>query len=112
MPEEAARVHIEACPPLVNEALAAMNCAGEIEAIAVTQGPGLIGCLLVGVETAKGLAWAHDKPPLMAVNHLAGHLHAIFPRASRGARIGFFWADRNLPRLSHRPVRPPSGRNQ
>src|SRR5437660_708350 len=87
VPEEAARVHIQACLPLVEEAFAAANCAwNQIEAIAVTQGPGLIGCLLVGVETAKALAWVHEKP-LIAVNHLAGHLHAIFLSTLAGAHL-------------------------
>jgi N6-L-threonylcarbamoyladenine synthase len=77
VPEEAARVHIQACMPLVEEALTVAGVSWEkIHAIAVTFGPGLIGCLLVGVETAKALAWARSKP-LIAANHLCGHLHAI-----------------------------------
>lgn len=77
VPEVAARMHIQACLPLVEEA---MDEAGadwdDIEAIAVTSGPGLIGCLLVGLETAKTLSWMHDKP-LIPVHHLAGHLYSI-----------------------------------
>ncbi len=78
VPEVAARRHIEVCLPLIEQA---MHDGGvgwdEIEAVGVTYGPGLIGCLLVGVETAKTLAWIHHKP-LVAVNHLGGHLYAPF----------------------------------
>lgn len=85
VPEEASRRHIEACLPMVQETLArTKNGWADIEAIAVTRGPGLIGCLLVGVETAKALAWGYGKP-LIGVHHLQGHLHAPFlcpdPRA-------------------------------
>ncbi|MCL5270345.1 MAG: tRNA (adenosine(37)-N6)-threonylcarbamoyltransferase complex transferase subunit TsaD, partial [bacterium] len=77
VPEVAARMHIQACLPLVDEAMAAAGAGwDQIEAVAVTRGPGLAGCLLVGIETAKALAWLHDKP-LVAVNHLAGHLYAL-----------------------------------
>jgi N6-L-threonylcarbamoyladenine synthase len=77
VPEVAARMHIQACLPLVEEAMAEAGIGWDgIERIAVTRGPGLIGCLLVGLETAKTLAWLHAKP-LAPVNHLAGHLHAI-----------------------------------
>ena len=51
--------------------------AGELDAIAVTQGPGLVGALLVGLSAAKALAYALDRP-LLAVNHLEGHMHAAF----------------------------------
>ncbi|MEN6626743.1 MAG: tRNA (adenosine(37)-N6)-threonylcarbamoyltransferase complex transferase subunit TsaD [Candidatus Sumerlaeia bacterium] len=85
VPEVAARMHIQACLPLVEEA---MNDAGagwdDIEAVAVTSGPGLIGCLLVGLETAKTLAWMRDKP-LVPVHHLAGHLYAIHLVPPKGA---------------------------
>src|SRR3954464_3770576 len=50
---------------------------GDLDGIAVTAGPGLVGALLVGVETAKSLAYALGKP-LVGVNHLAGHLAAVF----------------------------------
>src|SRR3954464_8178016 len=50
---------------------------GDLDGIAVTCGPGLVGALLVGVETAKALAYALDRP-LVGVNHLAGHLAAVF----------------------------------
>ncbi|HPK02177.1 MAG TPA: tRNA (adenosine(37)-N6)-threonylcarbamoyltransferase complex transferase subunit TsaD, partial [Candidatus Sumerlaeota bacterium] len=77
VPEVAARVHIQACLPLVERALSETATTWRnIEAVAVTYGPGLIGCLLVGIETAKTLAWVRGRP-LVAVNHLAGHLHAL-----------------------------------
>lgn len=77
VPEVAARMHIEACLPLVEQALAEAGADWDaIDAVAATQGPGLIGCLLVGLETAKALAWLHRKP-FIPVNHLAGHLYAI-----------------------------------
>src|SRR5574337_935994 len=50
--------------------------SGEMDALAVTQGPGLPGALLVGISYAKALAFALDKP-LIAVNHLEGHIHAV-----------------------------------
>jgi N6-L-threonylcarbamoyladenine synthase len=78
VPEIAARAHVEALIPLVE---GAMNDAGlslaDVDAIAATAGPGLIGGVMVGLVTAKGLAHAADKP-LIAVNHLEGH--ALSPR--------------------------------
>lgn len=76
VPEVASRKHIEACLPMVGAALEEADIGWDrIEGIAVTAGPGLIGCLLMGVETAKALAWRYGKP-LFAINHLEGHLHA------------------------------------
>jgi N6-L-threonylcarbamoyladenine synthase len=76
VPEVAARIHIQACLPMVDQALEESGAGWDlIHAVAVTRGPGLIGCLLVGLETAKALAWLHDKP-LVTVNHLSGHLYA------------------------------------
>jgi N6-L-threonylcarbamoyladenine synthase len=75
VPEVAARRHIEVCLPLIDETLAEAGVGwDQVRAIGATQGPGLIGCLLVGLETAKALAWLHHKP-LIPVNHLAGHLY-------------------------------------
>src|SRR5437868_10415679 len=77
VPELAAREHLRAIAPVVRKALADANTHLEsIEAIAVTQGPGLAGALLVGISYAKALAYALDKP-LLAVNHLEGHIHAV-----------------------------------
>lgn len=78
VPEIAARAHVEAVGPLVEAALAEAGVKlSEVDAIAATAGPGLIGGVLVGLMTAKGLAYAADKP-LIAVNHLEGH--ALSPR--------------------------------
>ena len=76
VPEIASRMHIENITIVLNEALNKANLTmEEIDAIAVTQGPGLIGCLHVGVQAAKTLAWYYEKP-LIPVHHLAGHIYA------------------------------------
>ena len=76
VPEIASRQHLLALNPLIRKA---MDEAGlgwdQISALAVTQGPGLVGALLIGVATAKALAWSLDKP-LLAVNHMSGHIYA------------------------------------
>lgn len=78
VPEIAARAHVEVLPGLVPEVLQEAGIAlGEVDAIAATAGPGLIGGVMVGLLTAKGLALAANKP-LIAVNHLEGH--ALSPR--------------------------------
>lgn len=77
VPELASREHLRAIVPVVRKALEDAGKTYEtIDAIAVTQGPGLAGALLVGLSYAKGLAFALDKP-LIAVNHLEGHIHAV-----------------------------------
>jgi len=77
VPELASREHLRAIVPVVRQALAeAKHTYDSIDAIAVTQGPGLAGALLVGISYAKALAFALDKP-LIAVNHLEGHIHAV-----------------------------------
>jgi len=78
VPEIAARAHVERLTPLIGEVLeqAGMQL-GDVDAIAATAGPGLIGGVMVGLVTAKALAMASDKP-LIAVNHLEGH--ALSPR--------------------------------
>jgi N6-L-threonylcarbamoyladenine synthase len=74
VPEVAARAHLEAVLPAVDQALADAGATlRDLDAIAVTRGPGLAGALLVGVAAAKGLALAHDLP-LIGVNHLRAHL--------------------------------------
>ncbi len=76
VPEVASRHHIEAMLPVVKAALAEAKCRpSDLDAIAVTAGPGLAGSLLVGLNTAKSLAYAWDKP-LIGVNHLEGHIYA------------------------------------
>jgi N6-L-threonylcarbamoyladenine synthase len=77
VPELASREHLRAIVPVVRQALAEANHTYEsVDAIAVTQGPGLAGALLVGISYAKALAFALDKA-LIAVNHLEGHIHAV-----------------------------------
>jgi N6-L-threonylcarbamoyladenine synthase len=77
VPELASREHLRAIVPVVRQALAeARHTYDSVDAIAVTQGPGLAGALLVGISYAKALAFALDKP-LIAVNHLEGHIHAV-----------------------------------
>jgi N6-L-threonylcarbamoyladenine synthase len=77
VPELASREHLRAIVPVVRKALAdAGHTYQSVNAIAVTQGPGLAGALLVGLSYAKALAFALDKP-LIAVNHLEGHIHAV-----------------------------------
>jgi N6-L-threonylcarbamoyladenine synthase len=77
VPELASREHLKAIVPVVRKALAdAGQTYQSLDALAVTQGPGLAGALLVGIGFAKALAFALDKP-LIAVNHLEGHIHAV-----------------------------------
>lgn len=78
VPEIASRKHIENVLPVIDEALTQAGVALEdIDAVAVTYGPGLVGALLVGLSAAKALAWASGKP-LIGVNHLEGHVFANF----------------------------------
>jgi N6-L-threonylcarbamoyladenine synthase len=77
VPELASREHLRAIVLVVRQALADAGRTYEsIDALAVTQGPGLAGALLVGISYAKALAFALEKP-LIAVNHLEGHIHAV-----------------------------------
>jgi len=77
VPELASREHLKAILPVVSGALEKAGKTWQnIDALAVTKGPGLAGALLVGVSFAKALAFALDKP-LIAVNHLEGHIHAV-----------------------------------
>ncbi len=76
VPEIASRAHLTAIVPVVDRALSDAGCAsGDIDAIAVTNAPGLVGALLVGVSYAKGLAFALNKP-VIGVHHMEGHLFA------------------------------------
>jgi N6-L-threonylcarbamoyladenine synthase len=78
VPELAARRHVERIQPVIEEALARAEMPLDgIDAVAVTVGPGLIGSLLVGVCAAKAIAW-HRRLPLLAVNHLEGHVRSPF----------------------------------
>jgi N6-L-threonylcarbamoyladenine synthase len=77
VPELASREHLRAIVPVVRAALAQANLTlADLDAIAVTSGPGLAGALLVGITYAKALAYARNLP-LIAVNHLEGHIHAV-----------------------------------
>ncbi len=76
VPEIASRMHVESILPVIDEALIKAGCTlKDIDIIAVTYGPGLVGALLVGVCAAKGLAYATGKP-LVGVNHIEGHIAA------------------------------------
>jgi N6-L-threonylcarbamoyladenine synthase len=77
VPELASREHLRAIVPVVRQALTESGESyASVDAVAVTQGPGLAGALLVGISFAKALAFALEKP-LIAVNHLEGHIHAV-----------------------------------
>jgi N6-L-threonylcarbamoyladenine synthase len=77
VPELASREHLRAVVPVVRAALAqACVSLADLDAIAVTSGPGLAGALLVGITYAKALAFAAGLP-LIGVNHLEGHIHAV-----------------------------------
>ena len=76
IPEVAARSHLEVMLPVIDKALADASCSwGDIDAIAVTHAPGLLGSLLIGTLTARTLAILHNKP-LYAVHHLKSHVYA------------------------------------
>jgi len=78
VPEISARAHLEKINPLIDEALAAAGLGlGGIDAIAVTNRPGLIGSLIIGVSTAKVLSWVLARP-FVGVNHVVAHLYASF----------------------------------
>lgn len=90
VPELASREHLRQIVPVVREALAQANLQlQDLDAIAVTHGPGLVGALLVGITYGKTLAAALRKP-LIPVNHLEGHVHAVFLEARRAGRLAKF----------------------
>ncbi|MBI2879264.1 MAG: tRNA (adenosine(37)-N6)-threonylcarbamoyltransferase complex transferase subunit TsaD [Candidatus Rokubacteria bacterium] len=83
VPELASRRHVEAIVPVVAKALADAGVAlSDLDGLAVTRGPGLVGSLLVGLAMAKALAYAHRRP-LVGVNHLEGHIFAGFLQEPR-----------------------------
>jgi len=83
VPELASRQHVKVIIPVISEALQRGDLEmSSVDGIAVTQGPGLVGSLLVGIGVAKGLAYATGKP-LVAVNHLEGHIQAAFMNESQ-----------------------------
>jgi N6-L-threonylcarbamoyladenine synthase len=78
VPEVASRRHLELVLPVLREALGAADAElASVETVAVTQGPGLVGALLVGLSAAKALAWANGRP-LVPVNHLHGHVASLY----------------------------------
>lgn len=78
VPEVASRRHLELVMPVVQEALGEAGSAlDDVERVAVTRGPGLVGALLVGLSAAKALAWAR-RLPLVPVDHLHGHVASLF----------------------------------
>jgi N6-L-threonylcarbamoyladenine synthase len=78
VPEVASRRHLELVQPVVREALAEAEATlDDVQTVAVTQGPGLVGALLVGLSAAKALAWARGLP-LAPVDHLHGHVASLF----------------------------------
>jgi N6-L-threonylcarbamoyladenine synthase len=78
VPEVASRHHLELVGPVVADALREAGVElGDVDRVAVTQGPGLVGALLVGVNAAKALAWSR-RLPLVAVDHLHGHVASLF----------------------------------
>ncbi len=78
VPELASRRHLEVIVPVIRRALAEAGMGlPDLDGIAVTQGPGLVGSLLVGCSAAKALSWAHGTP-LVGVNHLEGHIYSAF----------------------------------
>jgi tRNA N6-adenosine threonylcarbamoyltransferase len=83
VPELASREHLRAIVPVVREALATAGLSwGDLDAVAATSGPGLAGSLLVGLTYAKAIAFAAGLP-LIAVNHIEGHIHAVILEARR-----------------------------
>ena len=76
VPEIASRHHVEQITIIIDQAMKEANVQfADLSAIAVTEGPGLVGALLIGVNAAKALAFAHDLP-LIGVHHIAGHIYA------------------------------------
>ena len=104
VPELASREHIRKIRPVVAEALnEAATDLGELDGIAATYGPGLVGALLVGLTYAKSLAYASGKP-LIGVDHIEGHIYSVFIESPRvrfpalalivsGGHTNLFWVD-------------------
>jgi len=87
VPEVAAREHILKIVPVIEEALSKAGCDwDDIDAVAVTKGPGLISSLIIGTETASAISYLKDKP-VISVHHIVGHVYANFLRADSGAEV-------------------------
>jgi len=100
VPELASREHLRAIEPVVEEACQRAEVTlREIDAIAVTEGPGLIGSLLVGLVYGKALALALDKP-LVGVNHLEGHIHAVLLENKLDRAAGRTTVEARLPAVA------------
>jgi len=100
VPELASREHRGSITPVVREAMAKAGVEyGDLDAIAVTSGPGLAGALLVGISFAKSLAFALNKP-LVAVNHLEGHIHAVLMQVSESAGQRVRESEKEVPVLA------------
>ncbi len=100
VPELASREHLKKISPVVDEACQRAGVAlKDVEAIAVTEGPGLIGSLLVGVVYGKALAQSLDKP-LVGVNHLEGHIHAVLLENKMARRAGELVEEARLPAMT------------
>lgn len=85
VPELASRAHLSNVVPVIEQAIAALPGGfADVDAIAVTNGPGLVGALLVGLSAAKAIAWSRGLP-IVGVNHLVGHLLAVYLRHGEGA---------------------------
>lgn len=96
IPEVAARSHLEAVLPVINKALSDAACSwNDIDAIAVTYAPGLLGSLLIGTLTARTLAILYDKP-LYAVHHLKSHVYANWLKQSNDRKRGAVPSERAL----------------
>ena len=86
MPEVASRRHLELVTPVVREALGEAGATlDDVDRVAVTQGPGLIGALLVGLAAAKAIAWSR-RLPLVPVDHLHGHIASLYLQPTRSSR--------------------------
>ena len=86
VPELASREHLRAIVPVVREAIGSAGLSlSDMDAIAVTEGPGLVGSLLVGITYAKALAYTAQRP-LIAVNHVEGHIHAVIMEARQSGQ--------------------------
>jgi len=112
VPELASREHLAKIRPIVDQAFAESGkTLDEIDGIAVTSGPGLIGCLLVGLTYAKALAFSKNKP-LVAVNHIEGHIYSVcfeypdieFPALAlvvSGGHTNLFWVESTTGNFDH-----------
>jgi len=100
VPEVAARSHLEVMIPVVQQALhEAKSTWNDIDAIAVTQGPGLLGALLIGVVTARTLAWSLNKP-LYPVQHIIGHTYANWLHSGIDLKMPYVTKDPEFPVLA------------